>query len=592
MPKKQENQPQIPNTPLKYMWFLVKEQKGLVFFSVFVATLAELIGSSIPLIFRSIINTAQGVATGASTANQVALWALAFPIAVFLMDGFWRISGFTGMRWMTAANARSYKVLFSYLSKHSHTYFSDRFAGSLSSKVTHASEGAQSFYEAFLWNYYSGVLALLFTFIYIASVNVMAGGIFFTLLVILIPINIKLAKYRKPHVVAYSEQTTKARGRLVDTIANIGAVRQYSTHELEQRFLQGELNNVRSLNLKQWTISEWGLVTNNVLIALFELVLVIVTVTLWSKGNISTGDLVMVVTLLLNVNGTLIFIGNSINGFIRRYAEVEEGLTDILRPYEVTNIDEADELAVKAGLIDWKGVTFEFGENKVFDKFNLVIPSGQRVGLVGHSGAGKTTFVSLLLRQHDVTGGAIEIDGQNIAEVTQDSLRSAVAVVPQEPMLFHRTIRENIAYGKPDATEEEIVAVAKKAQAHDFISVLAEGYNTMVGERGIKLSGGQKQRVAIARAMLKNAPILILDEATSALDSESEVAIQAALHQLMTGKTVVAIAHRLSTLREMDRIIVLENGQIIEDGTHDSLKEAGGVYQRLWEHQAGGFLVE
>jgi ABC-type multidrug transport system fused ATPase/permease subunit len=249
-------------------------------------------------------------------------------------------------------------------------------------------------------------------------------------------------------------------------------------------------------------------------------------------------------------------------------------------------------LVVEKGSITWKDVGFEFGENKVFDTFNLTITPGQRVGLVGHSGAGKTTFVSLLLRQHDVTSGRIEIDGQSIANVTQDSLRENIAVVPQEPLLFHRTIRENIAYGKSDATDEEVVTVAKKAKAHDFISQLENGYDTLVGERGIKLSGGQKQRIAIARAMIKDAPILVLDEATSALDSESEVAIQDALHKLMEGKTVIAIAHRLSTLREMDRIIVLENGKIIEDGSHESLKEAGGVYQRLWEHQAGGFLVE
>jgi ABC-type multidrug transport system fused ATPase/permease subunit len=259
---------------------------------------------------------------------------------------------------------------------------------------------------------------------------------------------------------------------------------------------------------------------------------------------------------------------------------------------ELLDSPSSTNLTVSRGEIEWQNINFEFGNNTIFSDFNLSIKPGERVGLVGHSGAGKTTFVSLLLRQHDVTGGSIEIDGQNIAEVTQDSLRSAIAVVPQEPMLFHRTIRENIAYGKYDATDEEIVAVAKKAQAHDFISILSEGYDTLVGERGVKLSGGQKQRVAIARAMLKDAPILVLDEATSALDSESEVAIQKALHTLMEGKTVVAIAHRLSTLREMDRIIVLENGQILEDGTHESLTQSGGLYQRLWEHQAGGFLVE
>ncbi len=200
--------------------------------------------------------------------------------------------------------------------------------------------------------------------------------------------------------------------------------------------------------------------------------------------------------------------------------------------------------------------------------------------------------MSLLLRQHDIQSGVIEIDGQNIAHVTQDSLREAMAVVPQEPLLFHRTIRENIAYGKSGASDDEIIEVAKKAQAHDFIAELPEGYDTLVGERGVKLSGGQKQRIAIARAMLKDAPILILDEATSALDSESEVEIQKALQALMEGKTVVAIAHRLSTLREMDRILVLENGQIVEDGSHEELTKAGGTYERLWKHQAGGFLQE
>ena len=228
----------------------------------------------------------------------------------------------------------------------------------------------------------------------------------------------------------------------------------------------------------------------------------------------------------------------------------------------------------------------------VFRDFDLHIAAGQRVGLVGHSGAGKTTFVSLLLRQYDLGAGAIEIDGQNIAKVTQDSLRENIAVVPQEPLLFHRSIRENIAYGNPEASEEEIMAAAKQAQAHDFIMTLPDGYDTLVGERGVKLSGGQKQRVAIARAMLKDAPILVLDEATSALDSESEVAIQKALETLMEGKTVIAVAHRLSTLRKMDRIIVLEDGKIIEDGTHEELSQASGTYQKLWEHQAGGFLLD
>jgi ABC-type multidrug transport system fused ATPase/permease subunit len=577
---------------MRYLWFLTKGNRWAFYLTLLVATLAQVIYTTIPLVFKHIIDAAEGVVRGVSTTGDVWFWAMSYPIAIAVMFILWRTSGFLGMRWMTAANARSYETLFAYLGKHSHTYFSDRFAGSLSSKVTHASEGSQSLYESFVWNYYPGILSLFLTLGYVCTTSLVAGGIFTALLVVLIPVNIYLAKYRRPHVVEYATQATKARGRLVDTLTNISAVRQYALHDFEQRSFHDEVHHMRSLNLRQWSISEWGLLINNALIVIFEFALLMVTISLWTKGSLSTGSLIMLITLLVNVNGTLVFIGSSINGFIRRYAEVEEGLTDILQPYEVTDTTDSKKLKVKDGMVDWKAVDFEFGENKVFDDFNLTIAAGQRVGLVGHSGAGKTTFVSLLLRQHDVTGGAIEIDGQNIAKVTQDSLRKNIAVVPQEPLLFHRTIKENIIYGNPEATDADIIAVAKKAQAHDFISTLPEGYDTMVGERGVKLSGGQKQRVAIARAMLKNSPVLVLDEATSALDSESEVAIQTALHELMVGKTVVAIAHRLSTLREMDRIIVLENGKIVEDGTHDSLKEAGGVYQRLWEHQAGGFLVE
>ncbi|MCA9360717.1 ATP-binding cassette domain-containing protein, partial [Candidatus Kaiserbacteria bacterium] len=272
--------------------------------------------------------------------------------------------------------------------------------------------------------------------------------------------------------------------------------------------------------------------------------------------------------------------------------EIKEGLNELSVPIEIIDAREAPTLLTDGATIAWKQVRFRFEGQPVFTDFDLNIPRGQRLGLVGRSGAGKSTFVSLMLRQHDITAGSIEIDGQDISKVTQDSLRQNIAVVPQEPALFHRSIRENIAYGKPSATEEELIEVAKKAQAYDFIMSLPEGFETMVGERGVKLSGGQKQRVAIARAMLKDAPILVLDEATSALDSESEVAIQKALETLMEGRTVIAIAHRLSTLRKMDRIIVMENGKIIEDGEHNKLSKAGGTYERLWNHQAGGFVLE
>lgn len=582
----------IPHTPLRFMWYVSSLHKGWFIGAVAMVSIAELVGTSIPFIFKSVVDTALQVSQGAAIVSSVWFWACMYPLAVVIMFFAWRGSGFIGMEWASRSNATVYKTLFSYLSRHSHSYFADRFAGSLSSKISHASEGIQSLFEAFIWNYYGSILSLIITVTYMWTSSMYVGGLFLILIVILVPLNLVLAKHRRPHVVKFSEQATKARGFAVDAITNMSAIRQFARMEEEQNQFNSHIEEMRYLNIKQWRISEWGLLLNNVIIVLFEAVILFVAVYLWTQQRLTVGELVMITTLMMNVQGTLVFIGMSMNGFIRRFGEVQEGLSDILVPYEIIDMSNAYDLVCNGGTIEWKNVSFNYGESDIFADFNLLIKNGERVGLVGTSGAGKSTFVSLLLRQHELSDGAILIDGQNIAEVTQDSLRENIAIVPQEPMLFHRSVRENIAYGKPTATQDEIIAVAKKAQAHDFIVALKEGYETPVGERGVKLSGGQKQRVAIARAMLKNAPILVLDEATSALDSESEVAIQRALHDLMERKTVIAIAHRLSTLREMDRIIVLEAGKIVEDGNHDTLTKQGGTYARLWEHQAGGFLQE
>ncbi len=583
----------IPQTPMRFIWHVARPHTRWLYGTVIAVTIAEIASSSVPFIFRSIIDSAQGALNAAGSIEKVWFWAILYPVTTGIIFIAWRTSGFVGLGLTTRANATAYNTLFQYLSHHSHSYFSNRFAGTLSSKVTHASEGTQALVEAFLWNYYPTILSLVFTFVYIAFSSVYAALVFLVLLIVLIPLNVYIANYRRPHVVEYSKQATKARGYAVDAITNMAAIRQFSRTTEEQTRFAMHIDEMRILNAKQSRISEWGLSINNIIIVLFEAIILLIGVQMWTVGSITVGELVMIVTLMISVQGSLVFIGNGMNGFIRRYSEIQEGLTDILVPYDISDRLNAKILSLKDGKIEWNTVSFDYGDSSVFNEFNLVIKPGERVGLVGSSGAGKSTFVSLLLRQHELTGGAILIDDQNIAEVTQDSLRENIAVVPQEPMLFHRSIRENIAYGKPDATEEEIIAVAQKAEAHDFIMTLKDGYSTLVGERGVKLSGGQKQRVAIARAMLKNAPILILDEATSALDSESEVAIQKALHELMVGKTVVAIAHRLSTLREMDRIIVLDAGKIVEDGTHATLtKKRNGIYARLWKHQAGGFLTE
>ena len=593
--KKQRREESIPSTPLAFVRYVSRPHLKWAAGGFICVTLAQGLSSSLPYMYKMIIDSAQSVSVGNGNIGTVWLWGGLYIALISMMFVSWRLSGFTGMRWIAGLNATAYNTLFAYVSKHSHAYFSNRFAGSLSSQIGHAAGGAESMAEGLLYNYYSSILSLSFTIIYLASVSTVVAGIFFALIVILIPLNIVLSKRRRAHVVTYSRRATAVTGRTVDTISNIAAVRQFVRQEQEVTSFEKTVASMRWSNLTQRGMSEWILVLNDAIVTVFEAGILVFVLYLWSQGAVSLGSLVLVFGLLMSVMGTLVFIGNSMSGFVRRYGEIQEGLSEVLLPHEIVDVPGARTLEAYEGKIQFERVSFAYGDQKdreVFSGLNLIIKPGERVGLVGSSGAGKSTFVSLLLRQHELTGGAILIDGQSIAEVTQDSLREAMAVVPQEPLLFHRSIRENIAYGKPDATDEEVANAAEMAQAHDFIEVLPQGYDTLVGERGVKLSGGQRQRIAIARAMLKDAPILILDEATSSLDSESEVAVQKALHTLMEKKTVIAIAHRLSTLREMDRILVLDEGAIVEDGTHAALLKKGGLYASLWKHQAGGFLQD
>jgi ABC-type multidrug transport system fused ATPase/permease subunit len=289
----------------------------------------------------------------------------------------------------------------------------------------------------------------------------------------------------------------------------------------------------------------------------------------------------------------MFFLGQNLTQAVSWHGQVSEGLEELLLPHEIRDRPGASPLVVSRGAIAFRALSFSHRDARVFGgDFDLEVAGGEKVGLVGHSGAGKSTLVSLLLRQYDLAGGEIAIDGQAVAEVTLESLRRAIALVPQTTSLFHRSIRENIRYGRLGASDAEVEEAARLAEADGFVRGLPRGYDTMVGERGVKLSGGQRQRIAIARALLRNAPILLLDEATSALDSESEAAIQRALVGLMRDKTVIAIAHRLSTLRAMDRLVVLEQGRIVEDGSHEELVRRGGVYASLWNSQVSGFIPD
>ena len=577
----------IPNTPYRFFVHIIGKHKGWTALAVLAVVVAAGASAASSYFFKLIIDAVES-----SDLEAALMWGLLYPFYILITQLVYRISGYAGAHLTNDSNRTATNVLMAYILKHSHSYFIDRFAGSISNKIKNVTSAFDEMIPDILWAHLNAVVAFLVTFGLILSVDLQSGLIFVGLIILLLVVNQRFSKTKALVAKENAAAGSLLQGYLVDALSNIHTIRQYVRRDFEFTEVQKLTQNKFEKGVRNWLYTEKLLTVNSLILFVFATMMFWRLVTQWGEGVVSTGEFVLVLALMSNITGTLLFIGRAFNATARTAGELREGLDDILVPYEIVDVKGAKPLVAEGGQIEWSDVTFKFGELAVFENFNLAIKPKQKLGLVGSSGAGKSTFVSLLLRQHDILAGQITIDGQDISTITQDSLREAIALVPQEPSLFHRTIKENIAYGKPEATLDEIIEVAKKAEAHDFIMRLPLRYDTLVGERGVKLSGGQKQRVAIARAMLKNAPILILDEATSALDSTSEQAIQKALHTLMEGKTVIAIAHRLSTLREMDRIVVLENGEITEDGNHNELLARKGHYAQLWEHQAGGFIVE
>ncbi|MBM1815596.1 ABC transporter ATP-binding protein [Pseudosulfitobacter pseudonitzschiae] len=395
---------------------------------------------------------------------------------------------------------------------------------------------------------------------------------------------------------AASDARSAVTGRVVDAYTNIHSVKMFAHHDSELNYAKEAIEHTRKTfqtEMRIFTTMDFALVVLN---GLLIVGVVGWAIALWVQGQASVGTVAAATALALRLNAMTGWIMWALTTFFRELGVVAEGMETIAQPVTLVDAPKAKPLVLTDGRIELKGLTHHYGRTSGgLEAIDLTIQPGEKVGLIGRSGAGKSTLVKLLLRFYDPESGRIEIDGQDITKVTQDSLRLSVGMVQQESSLLHRSVRENILYGKPDATEAEMIAAAKQAEAHDFIMTLTDpagnvGYDAQVGERGVKLSGGQRQRVTLARVILKNAPILLLDEATSALDSEVEEAIQGTLYKMMEGKTVIAIAHRLSTIAEMDRILVLDAGKIIEDGSHDALLAKGGLYSQFWSRQSGGFL--
>lgn len=580
----------IPKDPLLFGIFISKMYKKWAI-SALIFVLFATAFSRLTVVILSYLTDA--IAAHPLAMQTVWLWAIAYPSLFFVSENTWRLSGVTGMRWFMNFRFSGYQSLYEYLTLHSKDYFNSRFAGSLANKITHAVDGSQALFEKILWQFIPLIVGLCWFTAFAFFSDFRLGLIIGVWAILFLGINIWFAKLLHPRSFASAKAGSTLKGRIVDSLSNISLVHEYANVIGERGYIKNFIAKDRDAGLSLWKMSEWMLFANGMMIVLFMAVIVGTSVFLFQQGIVTAGVVVMVIAITVKLSDQLLFLGQEIRDATRYYGEAKEGLAEILTEHVIVDAPHATELTNVTGSITIDSLGFEYDNKKVFENFSLKIPAGQKVGLVGKSGAGKTTFVSLLLRHFDIQQGEIKIDNQNIGDVTLESLRRSIAFVPQDTSMFHRTIKENIRYSNPDATDEAVYRAAKFAHADDFIQQLPQKYETMVGERGVKLSGGQRQRIAIARAFLKDAPILILDEATSSLDSQSEHAIQESLDILMKERTVIAIAHRLSTLKKMDRIIVMKAGKIVEDGRPEELlRKKNGEFKTLWDHQVKGFIVD
>lgn len=478
------------------------------------------------------------------------------------------------------------------------SFFSDEFSGRVTTKVMQTALSVREVLFTLIeilpgiGVYFIAIIALAGGFALKLMLPFLAWIVLFGLaMVYFVP---RLGKVGQEQADARSSMT----GRIADAYTNITTVKLFSHSKREAHFARAAMEDFKLTGFRQMRLVSQFEIVNQALVVALILGAGGYALWLWHQGEVGTGAVAAITAMALRINGMSHWIMWQMTSLFENIGTVQDGMATLTSGPKVQDAPDAKVLEPAGGEVVFDNVSFNYnGERQVLDGLTLHIRPGEKIGLVGRSGAGKSTLINLLLRFYDVDRGEIRIDGQNIAEVTQDSLRSVIGMVTQDTSLLHRSIRDNIAYGRPDATDEDIHRAAVNAQADGFISQLSDkqghsGYDTLVGERGIKLSGGQRQRIAIARVMLKNAPILLLDEATSALDSEVEVAIQESLDEMMQGKTVIAIAHRLSTIAAMDRLIVMDEGRIIEQGTHAQLLEKNGTYARLWQHQSGGFLGE
>jgi len=522
-----------------------------------------------------------GLAAGPARGGSVWL-AFIFLMSLIAADNFlWRIASWTASFTFVGVTGDLRRDIFRHLTGHAPSYFSDRLPGMLTSRITATSNAVFTVENMFVWNVLPPCIATISAIVLIGTVSLpMAAGLIVVAGAMVVAM-FHLAAAGKPLHDEFADKAAAVDGEMVDVINNMPLVRAFCGLSFEHHRFDATVNRELTARGRSLRYLEKLRITHAAITVVLTIALLAWAVVLWQRGGATTGDVVLVCTLGLSILSATRDLSVALVDVTQHVARLTEAIATLLLPHELQDHPKAEPLLKAGAAITFNSVSFRYpGGLEVFDRFSLRLQPGQRVGLVGQSGGGKSSLFVLLQRFYDAQQGSITIDGQNISRVTQQSLREAISVVPQDISLFHRSIMENIRYGRPTATDDEVLRAAIAARC-DFVETMPEGLATMVGDRGAKLSGGQRQRIAIARAFLKDAPILLLDEATAALDSESEEAIREALSRLMRGRTVIAIAHRLATLRNFDRVVMLKAGKIIEDGSPDRLMQGRGPYREL-----------
>lgn len=583
----------LPKTLPRFIWHFIKPYKFVAILYVFMLVAAGFWGPLNSLLIKELINRLSTLQPGVTSPL---FWPAAFIVLNFIIfdNVTWRTVGYIDYKYQLVIKNKIERELLALTLEHSHQFFLDRLSGRISSQIAIVAESIESIiFINGIHNLIRGASLLLVSLATTYYVHPLFFAVLFVWITLFSLVSLGLSRRLIQLSDRYAGSTSATSGQIVDCITNQTTVRTFAhkTYELTRldTFLTDRLKAFQDKEFLVLTLY-W---TQGLMIAAMLGFSCYFLVFLYEKGLVTQGDFALILGLALHLGDTVWWTMNQVNNVNKAIGACKQGLAGLIVTPEIVEKKDALDLVVKKGAITFESVEFSYRDMPaLFANTSVTINGGEKVGLVGYSGSGKSTFVNLILRLYDVTNGRITLDGQDIRSVTQNSLRAAIALIPQDPTLFHRSLIDNIRYGKLDASDEEVIAAAQKAQADQFITTLPLGYNALVGDRGVKLSGGQRQRIAIARAILKDAPLLVLDEATSQLDSLTEQEIQENLWDLMKGKTTIVIAHRLSTILHMDRILVFDAGKIVEDGTHEALLNQNGIYTRLWNAQHDGFLPD